>query len=83
MLFDQLRQRKATMPEGSFSAKLFQNRKLLNKKILEEAYEVVSFDSWENLRWEIGDLLYFASVLAVDEGVNWQDLMGELGGRHK
>ena len=83
MLFDQLKQRKETMPEGSFSAKLFQNRKLLNKKILEEAYEVVSYDSWENLRWEIGDLLYFASVLAVDEGVSWQDLMGELGGRHK
>jgi len=50
---------------------------------MEEAYEVASFNSRENLRWEIADLLYFASVLAVDEGIEWSEIEAELGGRYK
>jgi phosphoribosyl-ATP pyrophosphohydrolase len=50
---------------------------------MEESYEVVSYSSKENLRWEIADLIYFASVLAVDEGIDWKDIEAELAGRRR
>jgi phosphoribosyl-ATP pyrophosphohydrolase len=82
-LFETLRQRRQNAPEGSYSATLFQDRDKLSKKLMEEAFEVVSFKSRENLRWEIADLLYFVGVLAVDEGLDWKEIELELGGRHK
>lgn len=82
-LFELLEQRKKEMPEGSYSATLFKERRKLLKKLMEEAYEVASFNSRDNLRWEIADLLYFASVLAVDEGLSWEEIEAELGGRYK
>lgn len=82
-LFETLVRRKADQPEGSYSATLFKDRDKLSKKLMEEAFEVVSFKSRENLRWEIADLLYFVSILAVDEGLDWKEIELELGGRHK
>lgn len=82
-LFETLRQRKFDAPEGSYSATLFKDRDKLSKKLMEEAFEVVSFKSRENLRWEIADLLYFVSLLAVDEGLDWKEIQLELGGRRK
>lgn len=82
-LFETLRQRKENPPEGSYSATLLKDRDKLSKKLMEEAFEVVSFKSRENLRWEIADLLYFVSLLAVDEGLDWKEIEQELGGRHK
>jgi phosphoribosyl-ATP pyrophosphohydrolase/phosphoribosyl-AMP cyclohydrolase len=80
-LFEILKTRKATMPEKSYSATLFKDRATLFAKILEEANEVVSYTSHDNLRWEIADVIYFLSVLAVDEGIEWNDIQSELGGR--
>jgi phosphoribosyl-AMP cyclohydrolase / phosphoribosyl-ATP pyrophosphohydrolase len=82
-LFKILQQRKLEKPEGSYSATLFANRRKLLKKLMEEAYEVCSFDSVANLRWEIADLIYFSSLLAVDEGLTWEEIEAELGGRSK
>lgn len=82
-LFNLLKQRRQEMPEGSYSATLFKDRQKLLKKLMEEAYETVSFTSRDNLRWEIADLLYFVSVLAVDEGISWEEIEAELGGRYK
>lgn len=82
-LFKVLRDRKESAPAGSYSASLFADRRKLLKKLMEEAYEVASFDSKENLRWEIADMLYFASALAVDEGLSWQEIENELGGRRR
>lgn len=80
-MFDTLRERRAALPESSYSAKLFKNRKELLAKIAEEAEEVMSYTSLENLRWEIADVLYFLSILAVDEGLDWKDIESELAGR--
>lgn len=82
-LFETLKSRKESLPEQSYSATLFKDRRKLLKKIIEEAYEVVSFTDKDNLRWEIADLIYFASVLAVDEGIEWSEIESELGGRTK
>lgn len=82
-LFETLQSRKASDSSKSYTATLFADRRLLLKKIMEEAYEVVSYSSKENLRWEIADLIYFASVLAVDEGLEWKDIEAELAGRRR
>ena len=82
-LMNILRQRQATMPEGSYSAKLFANRELLLRKISEEAFEVTRANNRENLTWEIADTIYFLSVLAVAEQVEWRDIEAEMGGRQK
>ncbi|MEB3287017.1 MAG: bifunctional phosphoribosyl-AMP cyclohydrolase/phosphoribosyl-ATP diphosphatase HisIE [Vampirovibrionales bacterium] len=82
-LMETLRQRQADAPENSYSAKLFAKRPMLLKKIMEEAYEVVSAPDRDNLVWEIADTLYFMSVLATAEGVEWQEVVDELGGRVK
>jgi phosphoribosyl-ATP pyrophosphohydrolase len=82
-LFQTLQQRRSNPPEGSFTAKLFANRKLLKRKIMEEAFEVATFADRRELVWEIADALYFMSALAVDEGISWQEIQDELGGRHR
>ena len=82
-LFNQLLERKATLPEGSFTAKLFTNRKFLLRKILEEAAEACLADEPNEYKWEIADAMFFLSVLAADEGLAWSDLVNELGGRHR
>ncbi|MBI5175440.1 MAG: bifunctional phosphoribosyl-AMP cyclohydrolase/phosphoribosyl-ATP diphosphatase HisIE [Candidatus Melainabacteria bacterium] len=82
-LFATLESRKAEATEGSYTARLFQNRKLLLKKIMEEAFEVSTYEDRANLRWEIADLIYFLSVLAVDEGLNWKDIENELAARRR
>jgi phosphoribosyl-ATP pyrophosphohydrolase/phosphoribosyl-AMP cyclohydrolase len=82
-LFDTLRQRKLDMPEGSYSAKLFADRELLLRKLMEEAFEVTRAPNRENCIWEIADTLYFLSTLAVSEGIGWSEIEAELGGRRK
>jgi phosphoribosyl-ATP pyrophosphohydrolase len=82
-LYSTLKHRKANAPAGSYSAKLFADRKELLNKISEECSEVMNYTSLDNLRWEIADLLFFMSVLAVDEGIEWKEIESELGGRRK
>lgn len=83
VLFDKIAERKKEMPEKSYTTKLLKDRKLLLEKISEECQEVMNYTSCENLQWEIADLLYFLSVLAVDEGLSWKQIEGELSGRAK
>lgn len=83
-LFQIIEERKASAgDELSYTRKLLDNPALLKKKIMEEAFEVVSFTSQENLKWEIADLMYFLSVLASQEGISWKEIENELGGRAK
>lgn len=82
-LFETLKERKAKPQEGSYSAKLFNDRKYLLEKIAEESSEVLNFTSRDNLRWEIADLIFMLSALAVDEGLSWAEIEAELSGRRK
>ena len=82
-LFETLKDRKKNAPPKSYSATLFADRKELLAKIAEESQEVMNFTSLDNLRWELADLLFFMSVLAVDEGIEWKEIEAELGGRKR
>ena len=84
-LFGVLQQRKAELPEGSYTTKLLTGpQDSLLKKIAEEAGEVImaakDADN-EHLRYEIGDLMYHLLVVMTREGLTLEDLAAELHGR--
>jgi len=86
-LMEVLRDRQATMPKGSYSARLFaEGRDKILKKIGEEATEVViaaKGEGRERLISEIADLVFHVSVLMVNEGVEWGEVIDELRRRHE
>ncbi|MGE0432994.1 MAG: phosphoribosyl-ATP diphosphatase [Planctomycetota bacterium] len=81
MLEDVLAKRKADRPEGSFSVKLFDDRELLLRKVIEEAFEVTRARNHDEFVWEIGDSIFFLLTTAVSEGVPLADVLRELQGR--
>ncbi|MBI3872368.1 MAG: phosphoribosyl-ATP diphosphatase [candidate division Zixibacteria bacterium] len=83
VLFELLGQRRREMPSESYSVRYFNDRPHLLRKIMEEAYEVTTANGRAELVWEMADLLYFLSLLAVDEGLEWSDITDELRGRQR
>ena len=85
-LYDLLMDRKATLPEGSYTTYLFQKGldKIL-KKVGEESTEVIiagkAEDKAETI-YEIADLTYHVLVLMAQMGISVEDVRKELGSRH-
>lgn len=69
-----LKSRKATAPEGSYTARLFNDEKLLRAKIMEEAEELCDAKSPQDVAFEAADLIYFALTKAVGAGVSLADI---------
>ena len=85
-LYDLLLDRKATLPEGSYTTYLFQKGldKIL-KKVGEECTEVIiggSKQDKEETIYEIADLCYHVMVLMVQMGISVEDITRELEKRH-
>ncbi len=86
VLYDMLCQRKAEMPEGSYTTYLFEKGidKIL-KKVGEECTEVIiaakDNDKAEAI-YEISDLVYHVMVMMVEMGISVDDILKELGSRH-
>ena len=84
-LYSTIVDRKNHPKEGSYTNYLFEKGidKIL-KKCGEEATEIViaaKNPEAEELKYEIEDLLYHLSVLIVECGLNWDDVMTELSHR--
>ena len=85
-LYDLLMDRKATLPEGSYTTYLFQKGldKIL-KKVGEESTEVIiagkAEDKAETI-YEIADLTYHVLVLMAQMGITVEDVKKELASRH-
>ena len=85
-LYALLEERKANLPEGSYTTYLFQKGldKIL-KKVGEECTEVIiaakDQDKKETI-YEIADLTYHVLVLMVEAGISVEDIRTELAGRH-
>ncbi|KAG5361789.1 Histidine biosynthesis trifunctional protein [Yarrowia sp. C11] len=77
-----LQQRLQNAPEGSYTKRLFDDADLLRAKIMEEAEELVEAKDAEEVSWEAADLLYFAMVKVVKEGVSWAQVMNNLDSKH-
>jgi phosphoribosyl-ATP pyrophosphohydrolase / phosphoribosyl-AMP cyclohydrolase / histidinol dehydrogenase len=69
-----LQSRKISAPEGSYTARLFSDEKLLRAKIMEEAEELCEATTKENIAFEAADLIYFALTKAVAAGVTLADI---------
>ncbi|RAK87494.1 histidinol dehydrogenase [Aspergillus costaricaensis CBS 115574] len=69
-----LRARKADAPAGSYTARLFNEPKLTQAKIMEEADELCRANTKEEIAFEAADLLYFALTRCVAAGVSLEDV---------
>lgn len=76
-----LSRRKEQLPENSFTTKLFQSAEFRAEKILEEADELIEAQSFEDVRWEAADLIFFALVDALAKGVDITNITTELRSR--
>ncbi|HBH18675.1 MAG TPA: phosphoribosyl-ATP diphosphatase, partial [Cyanobacteria bacterium UBA9579] len=82
-LYNVLSDRLKNLPEGSFTAKLFEDEMLLKRKINEEAFEVIHSNTKEELSWEVADLLYFVLTFMVKNDVTLNDVLDQLESRRK
>ena len=85
-LYGLLLERKAKMPEGSYTTYLFEKGidKIL-KKVGEECTEVIiagKADDKKETVYEIADLAYHVMVLMVEMGISVEDIHRELASRH-
>ena len=69
-----LQSRKRSAPEGSYTARLFNDLKMLNAKIMEEASELCEATSKEDIAAEAADVLYFALTKATTAGVSLEEI---------
>lgn len=76
-----LQSRRRSAPEGSYTARLFSDQKMLNAKIMEEASELCEAASKEDIAGEAADLLYFALTKATAAGVTLEDIERNLDGK--
>ncbi len=84
-LMAKLKERKALMPEGSYTTYLFQKGldKIL-KKVGEECTEVIIAAKAEDKKetiYEIADLAYHTLVLMIESGIELEDIRNELKSR--
>lgn len=82
-LYNLLLDRKANLPEKSFTTKLFKDEFYLKRKIMEEAFESVNFEKGDGLEWEASDLTYFMLTFMAMHGVTPQDIIANLASRTK
>jgi phosphoribosyl-ATP pyrophosphohydrolase/phosphoribosyl-AMP cyclohydrolase len=66
---------------GSYTATL--DDELVREKIREEAEELCTAKTHEDLVWEAADLIYFATALMTREKVSVTEVLDELDRRHK
>ncbi|KAF2493588.1 tri-functional histidine biosynthesis protein [Lophium mytilinum] len=69
-----LQERKESAPEGSYTARLFNDSKLLNAKIIEEANELCEANTKSETAFEAADLIYFTLTKCVAAGVTLEDV---------
>ena len=82
-LYNLLLQRKAELPENSYTAKLFKNEFYLKRKVMEEAFESVNFEQGDGLEWEAADLCYHMLAFMAFHNVTPQDIINNLASRTK
>lgn len=70
-------------PEGSYTKRLFNDAKLLQSKIMEEADELCRATTKEGIAFEAADLLYFALTKCVAAGVGVADIEHSLDRKAK
>ncbi|KAG5974672.1 imidazoleglycerol-phosphate dehydratase [Claviceps cyperi] len=70
--------RKQSAPEGSYTARLFSDEKLLRAKIMEEAEELCDAKTPQEVAFEAADLIYFSLTKAISAGASLADIEANL-----
>jgi phosphoribosyl-ATP pyrophosphohydrolase / phosphoribosyl-AMP cyclohydrolase / histidinol dehydrogenase len=78
-----LQARLESAPEGSYTARLFNDSALLRSKIMEEAEELCQATTREEIVFEAADLIYFALTRCVAGGVSITDIERSLDAKAK
>jgi phosphoribosyl-ATP pyrophosphohydrolase len=87
-LEDLLKDRRATRPPGSYSTELFNDPERIQRKIMEEAFEVClelgrSRPDPGRVVSEAADLVFHLLVGLVDSDVSFEAVVSELAGRRR
>jgi phosphoribosyl-ATP pyrophosphohydrolase/phosphoribosyl-AMP cyclohydrolase/histidinol dehydrogenase len=69
-----LKSRKTSAPEGSYTARLFNDPQLLQAKIIEEANELCGASTKDDVAFEAADLFYFVLTKCIAAGVSLEDI---------
>lgn len=69
-----LQSRKKNAPAGSYTARLFNNPKLVEAKIMEEAEELCQATTKDEIASEAADLIYFALTRCIAADVSLEDV---------
>lgn len=69
-LLHRLESRLGSAPDGSYTRRLLDSRRLLRAKLLEEAGELAEAATHDEVAWEAADLLYFTFVAMARGGVS-------------
>lgn len=78
-----LQQRRRSAPEGSYSARLFDDAALLGAKLREEAAELASAETPDHVVEEAADVLYFTAVRLAAAGKSLDDVQRVLDARRR
>ncbi|EPT03752.1 hypothetical protein FOMPIDRAFT_1115473 [Fomitopsis schrenkii] len=78
-----LQARLASAPEGSYTLRLFNDPALLRAKIMEEADELCTAETKQDVAFEAADLVYFALTRCVAAGVGIADIERSLDKKAK
>ena len=73
-----LQARLVSAPEGSYTKRLFTDKDLLQKKLVEEALELAEAEDHDDVAGEAADLMYFLMVRCVAAGVSLKDVEKKL-----
>jgi phosphoribosyl-ATP pyrophosphohydrolase/phosphoribosyl-AMP cyclohydrolase len=76
-----LLQRSEDPPAGSYVAKLLSDATLLSRKLSEEAAELATAESTEEVTWEAADLLFFTLVAMQRAGIKLEAVARQLDRR--
>ncbi|KAH3899573.1 probable Histidine biosynthesis trifunctional protein [Saccharomycodes ludwigii] len=69
-----LKDRLVNAAPNSYTRRLFNDEELLHAKIREEAQELVDAKDKDEISWECADLIYFAFVKLIKNGVSLKDV---------
>ncbi|KAG7449126.1 histidine biosynthesis trifunctional-protein [Guyanagaster necrorhizus] len=75
--------RLVSAPEGSYTKRLFNDPQLLRSKIMEEADELCSAETKEDVAFEAADLIYFVLTKCIAAGVTIADIERSLDKKSK
>ena len=73
-LESRLKSRLGSAPDGSYTKRLFNDPDLLRSKVMEEADELCSAETREQVAFEAADLLYFTLTRCIAAGVSLVDV---------